>query len=395
MTPHERKKHAGTLARDYAIGSYCSSTAWGGLEMNVLRFLVWMSQRGWQAVLYAHPHSMLYRNALETQVMVRAVKSGTRLGGALSAYRVAGYAGEDNLRFLLVHQSPDILAGVLARLFSGRFFRLIYSQHMHIGGNKKDMLHSMEYRRLDAWVTPIQWLADRVVEKTNIPPEKIHVIPRGIELERFTLNRPDKRAARQKLNLPEDILLAGVVGRLDPKKCQDTAIKAVANVRRSGHPLCLLIVGDQTLLENTGYPEYLRQLVNELGLQDVVHFRPHQRQPEYAYAALDIFVLPSQSETYGMVTIEALASGLPVIGTDDGGTIDLIDHEKNGLRYTPQNDDELTAALLRYITQPEFAQQMATQAKQDALDKYSHTRQCEGWERLFGRLSAGDTLNTF
>ncbi len=355
--------------------------------MNVLRFLVWMNQRGWRTFLYAHPSSMLYKNAVHTEANVRAVKSRPRLAGVLGAIRVADYIREDNVRFLTVHQSPDILTGVEAKLLSRKSFRLIYSQHMHIGGTKRDIFHSMEYRHLDAWVTPVQWLADRVREKTNIPPEKIHIIPRGIELERFTRNRPDKAKARQRLDLPQDVLLAGVVGRLDLKKCQDTAIKALAKVRRAGHPLHLLIVGDQTLSENTGYAEYLRQLVSELDLQDVVHFRSHQRQPEYAYAALDMFVLASQSETYGMVTIEAMASGLPVIGTDDGGTIDLINHEKNGLRFTPMHDDELASAMTRYITEPDFAQGVARQAEQDALAKYSHTCQCEAWERLFDRLS--------
>jgi len=360
--------------------------AWGGLEMNVLRFLRWMRDRGWDTVLCTCPDSALYRNAIDSEVSVRPVKPTVKYTDFFKARRLARQICKDNVRVLTVSQSRDILFGALVKRFSRKSLKLIYSQHMHIGGDKKDFLHSWEYAHFDAWVTPVQWLADRVLDKTTVPLSKIHIIPHGIELKRFTLDRPDKKTARRKLGIDETVTLAGIIGRLDPKKCQHVVIKVLKKVHEAGHPLHLLVVGDRTLSEWEDYDRYLEQLVDELNLCNFVHFRPHQQDPEYAFAALDLFVLASQSETYGMVTIEALASGLPVIGTSEGGTLDLISHEKNGLLFTPMNEDELTEAMLRYITDSDFATRMAKQAKQDAIERFSHIRQCESWERLLDEI---------
>jgi glycosyltransferase involved in cell wall biosynthesis len=132
-------------------------------------------------------------------------------------------------------------------------------------------------------------------------------------------------------------------------------------------------------------------MVDEFELQDFVHFRPHEEETEYAYAAFDIFVLASQSETYGMVTVEALASGLPVIGTADGGTLSLITPEVNGLLFTPDDSADLTEKLLQVIEDPAFAANLAMKAEIDAIEKYSHIAQCERWEKIFSELGKGES----
>lgn len=370
----------------YSIGSYCSSRSWGGLEMNVLRFLKWMSLRGWDTVVYAHPDSQIYRSAVERGQKVRVIRSEFKYGDLPNAIRLARMIKRDNVRVLSLHQSPDMLLGVLAKQFSRSFFKLIYSQHMHVGGVKRDLFHRWEYNKFDAWISPVQWLADRVMEQTVVGPDRIHIVPRGIEQNRFTVNRPEKSQARARLDLPTDVNLIGVVGRLDLKKCQDTVVRALDILHKQGIKPHLAIIGDKTRGEETGYAEELHQLVDDLGLTDYVHFRPHQAEQEYAYAAQDIFVLPSESETYGMVMIEALTSGLPVIGTAAGGTLGQVFPNENGQLYPPHDDAALAECLKRYLIDEEFAARMAGKAAQLAAERYSHINQCDGWERVFETL---------
>ncbi|MEE8575841.1 MAG: glycosyltransferase family 4 protein [candidate division Zixibacteria bacterium] len=373
--------------RPYAIGSYCSSIAWAGLEMNVLRFLRWMKERGWETVAYAAPDTKIYESAIETGQLVRPIRSGFRYGDIVNARRLAKQMAKDNVRILSLHQSSDMFLGVLAKMMAPRDFKLIYSQHMHIGANKKDFFHSWEYRKFDAWITPVEWLAERVMEKTVVSRDRIHVVPRGIELDRFMHNRPTKADARERLDLPVDIKLAGIVGRLDVKKCQDTVIRAMKRVHDQGQKLHLAIIGAKTRGEETGYAEEIHRLVKELGLSDFVHFRPHLKQQEFGYAALDMFVLPSESETYGMVTVEALASGLPVIATAAGGTLSQISEGDNGLLYPPHDDEALAECLMRLLLDNSLTKRLTEQAEKDALRLYSHTGQCEGWESVFEKIA--------
>ncbi len=350
--------------------------------MNVLRFLKWLQERGWDVRLYAHSEARMFTQAAVWGIEAQAINAHRRYGDFLNAWRLARRLRHDGVRLLVIHRSQDMFLGVFARLFAGKKVRLIYSQHMHIGGTKKDFFHSWLYSQFDAWATPVPWLADRVKEKTTIPPEKIHVVTRGLETDKFTAGQPDKSEARRRYNLPTEALIIGLIGRLDPKKCQDVLIRALARLHTTGHRAHILFVGDQTFDEADEYAQEIKRLVRELGLSEYVHFRPHDDQVHHAYAALDIFVLASKSECYGMVTIEAMTSGLPVVGTSDGGTLSIIRSEENGLLVRPKNVDDLTAALLRLIENPELAARLGKTAREEALVKYSHTRQCESWEKL-------------
>ena len=372
---------------DYRIASFCTSPSWGGLEMNVLRFLRWMQQRGWKTGLYAPPDTRMFAEAPSWGLTVYPIRQRFKTGDVVNAWRLARQIRKDNVKRLIIHQSQDMCTGALAKRMAGPNVKLIYHQHMHVGGAKKDFYHAWLHQSFDAWVTPVQWLADRVLEKTTVDPKRIHIIPRGNEIDKFIKHQPGRIEARRRYQLPEDVFLVGVVGRLDPKKCQDVVIEAVANVRRAGHNVHLLLIGNQSFGEGDEYVAEVHAQVKRLGLSDVVHFRPHDDEVEWAYAGLDIFVLASKSECYGMVTTEAMSSGIPVIGTNDGGTVSMIEHGRNGLLVTPKSVDELTSALLKLINDPAKARQLATTAREEAKTLYSHTHQCEQWEKLLLTLA--------
>ena len=358
--------------------------------MNVLRFLRWMADRGWPVILYARPDGALYEHALETGIAARTVAPGIKYGGPRCIYNLARLISGDRLGTLIIHRSRDIPLGVLARKFCRRSPLLIYQQHMHIGGSKRDFMHAWEYRQFDALVTPLPILARQVLEKTVVPADRVHIIPLGIELERYTSDRPTKLEARQRLNIPPAIPLLGIVGRLDPKKGQAVVVRALRRVLDAGEQLSLVMVGARTQGEATGYEAEVRRLIGELHLGDKVYIRDYLPRTEYAFAALDYFALASQSETYGMVTIEAMASRLPVMATASGGTVDIIQPNHNGLLFTPDSDSELAEGLLRYLRAPDFARRIAAQAEQDAMEKYSHEKQCAAWERLIRGLLGGN-----
>ena len=374
-------------SKQYQIASYCSSPSWGGLEMNVLRFLRWMKQRGWGVVFYGEPNTRLYREAVNAGLCTRPVVARLRSGDLLNAWKLARLTRRDGVRRLIVHRSLDLFLGAFARLFSGGHTKLLYHQHMHIGKRKRDFYHAWLYRQIDAFITPVQWLAERVLEKTSVPKNRLHIIPRGTEIERLTSGKPGKAAARARFGLPDEVMVIGMVARLDPKKGQDIVIEALARLKRAGYSPHLLLVGDQSFDEGDAYAASIHQLVAKLQLSDQVHFFPHMPDVEWAYAALDIFVLASKSECYGMVTVEALVSGLPVIGTNDGGTVSLIEPGRNGFLVEPRNVEELTQALKALLDDPGLTEKMGMAAQAEAMVKYSHTRQCELWEEVIESLS--------
>ena len=106
-----------------------------------------------------------------------------------------------------------------------------------------------------------------------------------------------------------------LVGRIDRKKGQTTLIRALAEMPPDAH---VLIVGDPTLDEFSDYFDEVRQLVREKELQWRVHFRPYMTFPRAAFIAADVVAVCSQQESVGSVTLEAMASGCAIMGTDTG-----------------------------------------------------------------------------
>lgn len=353
--------------------------------MNTLRLATWLRERGSQIVLYALDGSILWQKAAEAGIATRHIRSTFKHGDVVNAHRLAKMLTADKIRILVLHERRHIMLTALTKLGCGPNLKLVYVQHMHIGVDKKDLYHSWLYGHLDSWIVPLEILKERLRSKTRFDPAKVAVIPFGIELDRFTKNLPAKSEARTRLGLPQDATIVGVVGRLEPEKCQETLIKAGAILHKSGRPVHLLIVGDETLHEKSGYAHFLKNLARESNLADSTHFRPAMSNVADVYAALDIFTLTSKSETYGMVTIEAMSSGLPVIGTRHGGTREIIDHGVNGLLVEREAPEELADALRRLLEEPQLAAKLGDQALHGSI-KYSHHTQCELMERLFVNL---------
>ncbi len=377
-----------TANRDYAIGLHCASASWGGLEMNILRLGGWLQERGWRVVLYGQRGTRLFNEAEQAGWSVRHLNSTFKYGDLVNARRLARYIKKDNVRRLIINYGRDLFLAVLTKILSRGFFKLLLLQHMHVGGYKKDIFHTWEYGHLDAWMAPLPMFAERLIQSTRLDPGKIHVIPFGTDFDNLMSNRPDRTVARQALRLPIDAYIVGIVGRLESMKGQDILIKACRRCHDSNQKLHLLIVGDKTANDPEGYPQYLRALTEQFELTPFVHFFPFQSDVPTVYAAMDLFVLASHSETYGMVTIEAMAFGLPVIGTAEGGTVQIIDDGVNGLLVPPQDDQKLATALLSLVRDHNLSKKLATQAAIDAVEKYPHTCQIDLIESLFDELGS-------
>jgi D-inositol-3-phosphate glycosyltransferase len=176
-------------------------------------------------------------------------------------------------------------------------------------------------------------LAPTPVEKQNLikfyhaPGDKIGVVPCGVNLDLFQPR--DKQAARKMLGLDENTPTALYVGRFDPIKGIDRLLNAIAHLRRQQRVQLLIIGGDGP--ETDEFQE-LQQLTRKLGIEDSVMFvgRIEQnRLPPY-YSAADALVIPSYYESFGLVGLESLACGTPVVSTPVGAMSTLLQNGNAG-----------------------------------------------------------------
>ena len=197
----------------------------------------------------------------------------------------------------------------------------------------------------------LQWLY-------GVDLNKVVTIPPGVDLKRF---RPiSLREARHRVGVPSDDRMILYVGRIEPLKGIDTLIRAIA-ILRAGCPddapcLHLAIIGgnpNDPLQENAEM-ERLKQMRIDLGIEDVVTFlgARDQNSLNYYYSAAEVVVMPSHYESFGMVALEAMACGTPVIASEVGGLAFVVQDGETGFHVEAQDAQALAGKLSLILDDP-------------------------------------------
>ncbi|GAA2231974.1 MULTISPECIES: D-inositol-3-phosphate glycosyltransferase [Kitasatospora] len=199
--------------------------------------------------------------------------------------------------------------------------------------------------------------------------DQLAVVHPGVNLDIF---RPgDRAAARARLGLPQDAPVLLFAGRIQPLKAPDVLLRAVAVLleREPGlrERLVVPVVGGPS---GTGLakPESLHKLAAQLGITDVVRFHPPVGQAELAewYRAASALVMPSYSESFGLVALEAQACGTPVVAAAVGGLPVAVQGGRTGTLVQGHDPDTWADALHQYATRPELVGQQGAAAARHA-----------------------------
>ena len=186
-----------------------------------------------------------------------------------------------------------------------------------------------------------------LVKHYGAAPQKIAVIPCGVNLDLF---KPGNREmARRELNLDHQKVVL-FVGRIDPLKGLDRLIEALKHINGEQPPLLMVVGGDQ---HSHNQVEELQRLAGELGVGHRVVFAGAVAQEKLPlfYNAADICVIPSYYESFGMVALEALACGTPILAADIGGVKQIVRHSEIGQIASDNSALELATGLRRYLFQ--------------------------------------------
>jgi D-inositol-3-phosphate glycosyltransferase len=356
----------------------CSSSSWGGLELNNLKLYVWLRERGHEPILLGLRQSRLGQEAIKNNIPVIEFGHRRKHLALGASRRLAKIIDHHNLHVLIIAHYRQFYLCVWAKRLANTHPRLVYWQQMQVVLKRKDFYHAFFYRQLDAWIAPLHYLKDQLLSNTVLPAEKIHVIPLGVELSLFWNAAHQREKARTLFGLPQGEFLAGIIGRIDKEKGQETLLRAIHQLKNRNISAKAVIIGEETI-GGEGYLAVLKSLTASLGLENDVYFRPFTRDAPMAFACLNVFVMASVSEPIGMVTVEAMAAGIPVVGTNRGGTPELLDRGNAGLLFEPGDFIQLSEHLLSLSLEKIEA---FTQRAQEGSQRYSHTAQCALLETL-------------
>jgi D-inositol-3-phosphate glycosyltransferase len=179
-------------------------------------------------------------------------------------------------------------------------------------------------------------------------PDKVGVVPCGVNMELF---KPvDKILSRQKLGIKDEKILL-FVGRIDPLKGIDKLIRTIPLLNDFENLKLVVVGGDENSRAELAA---LQKLANELNIRDAVDFRGlvKQEQLPYFYSSADVCVVPSFYESFGMVPLEALACGTPVVATDVGDLKNIIKSGETGCIVTDNAPEKLADGIASVLSKP-------------------------------------------
>ncbi len=220
------------------------------------------------------------------------------------------------------------------------------------------------------------------------PQGRIEVVAPGVEHAFFAPG--DRGGARRALDLPAGPLLL-FVGRLQPLKGLDVAVRALAELRRSD--ALLLVVGGASGLEGGSEVARIMSLIDQLGVRDQVRFvepQPHHILSTY-YRAADVVVVPSRSESFGLVALEAAACGTPVVASAVGGLLTLVDDGLTGYLVAGRDPSHFAQRIASILNDPALAASMSVRAAERAR-RYTWSFAAARLRRVYADLAVRELV---
>jgi D-inositol-3-phosphate glycosyltransferase len=218
-----------------------------------------------------------------------------------------------------------------------------------------------------------------LIDLYDAEPDKVVVVPPGVDLSLFSPGDP--RAARQALGLPPEAKVLLFVGRIQPLKAPEVLVKAAAELL-SRHPewrrqLVVAVLGGPSG-SGLAHPRWLHDLAQELGIADRVRFLPPVPREELAqwYRAADVVAVPSHSESFGLVAVEAQACGTPVVAARVGGLPTAVGDA--GILVDGHGVEQWADALEDLLLDPQRRDCLSRKARRHAA--------LFGWDRTTERL---------
>lgn len=298
-----------------------------------------------------------------------------------------------SLREAILLHAHDWLAHPAAKSLKHRYkiplvATIHATEHGRHGGIHTDLSRAISHTEwelgYEAWriIVCSEFMRGEVQYALNAPSDKIDVIPNGIRAEKFEFEFPEaERAAfRARFAEPSQPLIF-FVGRMVREKGVQVLLQALPIVRAERPNARLVIVGG-------GYRAHLEEFVRFCGLEHAVRFTGFIPDADLLklYRVIDVAVYPSLYEPFGIVALEAMAAGAPVVVSDAGGLKEVVRHEQTGIVTWAGNAESLAWGVLRVLTDPAAAQQRAQNARKAVQREFNWQRIAKQTRAVYQRV---------
>ena len=257
--------------------------------------------------------------------------------------------------------------------------------HGNLYGGLQQAIHQAEWRTsYESWriIACSYYMAWEIQTYFGVPPEKIEVIPNGVDPRRFdALNGVDLSKFRSRFAQPDQPIVY-YVGRMVPEKGLAVLVESVPYVLREWPRVRFVLAG------GGGYVEELRAKARALGVADNIIFpgRISDEDRDGLFKVANAAVFPSLYEPFGIVALEAMAAGTPVIVSEVGGLTEVVDLHRTGITVKPNDPQSLAWGILHTLKNPQWSATRASNAYQAVRAEFNWPRIADLTTRVYHRV---------
>jgi len=313
------------------------------------------------------------RNKYDIHVGV-FVRSITEENNYVRALELAGVQTE----LILSHEyKGDLIARAVSRRVN---VRLVSTCHGWIRNSTRAkflaFLQKSALRRFQKVIAVSPPIRAELLD-SGLKQEQVDLIFNAIVSDKYRRSDEGEGFVRNQFGVGRQVELIGCIGRLSPEKGQRDLLTAAAQLLKERNAAFLLFIGDGPDLG------ILQRMADDFGVSDKVGFMDHTTRIQAVYRDLDLLVLPSHTEGFPNVILEALCMEVPVIATNVGGVPAIIEDHVTGVLVEPGVVDELASALKQILSHSQDAENMMRRGRERVLDLYEFENRCRKLEAVY------------
>lgn len=345
----------------------CLSKSWGGMEMITLTFIKELLKRNISVELLCIKESRIHIEACTSGIITHPVKASGYVH-PFTVMQVAYLIRKGKFNLIHTQASKDLWILVPALKLVNLPIPLFFTKQVGSFIVKKDLLHKYLYNRVTKAFAISRVIKKNLVETTPLTENKIELVFNGINTDIFNPEKANRKKVRKEFSVADDELLIGMLARFSPGKGHEEFLTAAKVLSEKFNNLKFIIVGEASRGEDE-YANSIKKLSEELKLNKII-FAGFRSDTVDVLSAMDIFVLPSHAEAFGIALAEAHSMALPSVCSNSDGVLDIAVDGQTALLFETKNSDDLAEKLEQLIINPQLRKQLGTNARKRAVELF-------------------------
>jgi D-inositol-3-phosphate glycosyltransferase len=353
----------------------CPSRSFSGLEQYALQLAKFQKNKGLAVSFVVCPATSLESECQRLNIKTIDFHYDAWRGRLFFWRRITKIlAREKNLKAIHLHMTDEV-ANISFPIFWRRIRnkwnnrpKVIFQAHIWINHKKKDLYHRLLYSNIDEVWCSSEPARKALIESLPLSPDSIKIFNYGRDIAKIKEEILEKADARKFLKLEGNRIILGTVTRIEEAKGIRELIEASVPILEKAQNLELVIIGGPSP-NNPEAEAYDEKLITDVAklpekLKNRIHFKGGIPESYRFLKAFDLYVLPSYLETFSLSLLDAQLAGLSVVGSQSGGTPEIVKKGETGWLFEPQNVASLRNAITEALSHPELWARYGQKAQQ-------------------------------